>query len=468
MDAEQRRAEDGADMIDSIALEAIGSETVPSTGLASNSFNDAAQAAAESVVLEDNPIDEYCECHRLDVLARLELFVKVCQSVSSAHRHAVIHGSLNPDNILVTSAGMPKLVNFGDAKPVHGLSSDDVEKEGSVSLTRTGEPVLPLEYASPEQLTGETVTTSSDIYALGVILYELMTGRRPYHLKTGSISELLQAVCEQVPAKLSTAVVGNSAERLKHTLKGDLDAIILMAMRKEPESRYSSADRFADDLRFYLKRLPVRALRDSIAYRTAMFVHRRPAVAIALGIVTLALLAGVVGAAAGLIAAHRERDRAQASFREARAAANQFFVRVSEERLLNQPGLYPLRKTLLEDAQRFYETFLRRNSDDRSLQAEVASARTNIAEISVMTGETTKAVEQFEHAIALWDQLVATQPANSVYREALARALAEQGRLLMSVKDRHDKALHIFQRRRISSNRSWPILFPQRQNGNSP
>ena len=153
-----------------------------------------------------------------------------------------------------------------------------------------------------------------------------------------------------------------------------------MAMRKEPERRYVSADQFADDLKRYLKGLPVRAHPDSATYRTIKFMRRHAAAVIAGGVFVFAFVAGVVGITAGLIMARRERDRARESFRQAREAVNQFFTRVTEERLLNQPGLYPLRKTLLEDAQQFYEDFLSRRSGD-----PLASSRTSLSSNSCRT-----------------------------------------------------------------------------------
>jgi eukaryotic-like serine/threonine-protein kinase len=508
MDAEQRRrAEEDAGIIDSIALEALGPRAVlPAHPGASfhgasvelsphearpRSSNEDLEAASESVAADGERIDEYCDKRRLDVFARLKLFSQVCEAVHLAHQHAVICRDLKPGNILVTSEGVPKLSDLGIGKLVGGGSDNDALVP--VTLTRTGELALTPEYASPEQVMGETITTASDIYALGVILYELLTGRSPYHLKTGTVSELLQAICEQVPEKPSTSVIrpqdnrtissgrlpatqapqsqpspdsppltantapysitdeiavarGSSPEGLKRILSGDLEMIVLMAMRKEPERRYVSADQFADDLKLYLKGLPVRAHPDSATYRTIKFMRRRAAVVITGGVFVFAFVAGVVGITAGLIMAHRERDRALESSRRAREAVNQFVTQVTKERLLNQPGLYPLRRTLLEDARHFYEDFLSSRSGDGSLQADRASARTHVAQISSVTGSTTEALKQFEQAVTLWDNLVATHPASSVYREALARALNEQGRLMMMLQGRRDEAFHIFRR----------------------
>ncbi len=510
MNAEQQRQlEQDTALMDSIALEALSSKpAVPaksgmgldeahsvlgSSEVQFGGLNLDDEAEADLADTEDERIDDYCDRHRLDVRSRIELFIQVCRAVHVAHQHAIIHGSLMPDFILITSNGVPRLLHFGKANPELGSFANDPKGGAPASLAPLEEPVLTPEYTAPEQVTGETVTTASDVYALGVIFYRLMTGRRPYHFKTRNVSEVLQAICEQAPEKPSASVVrpidcraipfdqlsvttvprsesttesppsslvsllcssaqelavarGCSAERLKRILRGDLDAIILTAMRKEPERRYASADQFALDLTCYLKGLPVSAVRHSVTYCTLKFVRRNVAAVVASTLVAGLLVAGIVGIAVGLNMARRDRDRAQRSFYQSLKTVNQFFTQVTEERLLTEPGLDPLRKALLEDTGRSYEDLLAGRGGDRSLQPELAAARTNLAQISSVIGSTTKAVTDFELAVTLWDDLVAAEPLNSAYRESLARTLIKQGSLMARLPGRCDEAHRTFRR----------------------
>jgi serine/threonine-protein kinase len=225
--------------------------------------------------VEGRPIDEYCDAEGLSVPARLELFLDVCSAVQFAHQNLIVHRDLKPANILVTRAGTPKLLDFGIAKI---LDPDKTEPALSILGRR---PMTP-QYASPEQLLGKQVTTASDVYALGVLLYILLTGRSPYGTPPPEGQDLTRAVCEEDPSPPSEVVVHAPAEKgpqgdprlLRRRLAGDLDTIVLKAMHKEPQRRYASAEQLAADIRRHLDGLPVLARRDTPAYLIGKFVRR--------------------------------------------------------------------------------------------------------------------------------------------------------------------------------------------------
>ena len=228
------------------------------------------------------PIDAYCEAGKLKVRERLELFRTVCAAIGDAHRKQVVHRDLKPSNILVTAPGTPKLVDFGIAKVLTPTSGSE--------LTATGTHLMTPEYGSPEQWRGRPVTAASDIYSLGVLLFRLLTGHSPYRVGPDQPHELGRAICEEDPAPPSAA----AAAPTRQQLAGDLDAIVLKAMRKEPERRYLSAEELSEDIRRHLEGRPVTARKDSVAYRAGRLVQRNKAVAVT--VVTMAATAVLVSA----------------------------------------------------------------------------------------------------------------------------------------------------------------------------
>jgi len=224
---------------------------------------------------------EEARARDLPVRERLRIFLEVCDAVAYAHRHLVVHRDIKPSNVLVTAEGVPKLLDFGLAKLVRP------DGEGADGRTETALRLLTPDYASPEQVRGEPVTTATDIYSLGVVLYELLTGKRPYRVTGRSAEAIARAVCEEEPARPSAAAAA---------LRGDLDNVVLMALRKEPERRYASVEQFAEDIRRHLDGRPVAARKDTLAYRTGKFIGRHKT-SVAVSAAAVLLLAGASVAA---------------------------------------------------------------------------------------------------------------------------------------------------------------------------
>jgi serine/threonine-protein kinase len=258
--------------------------------------------------IEGERLDQYCEQRALPTKERLQLFRKVCAAVSYAHQHLVVHRDLKPANIRVTAEGEPKLLDFGIAKLI------ELEGQPDKDATLTLRGVMTPEYASPEQIDGGTITTASDVYSLGVILYKLLTGQSPYRTKTARPDEIARAVTDQEPVRPSDNIAPSAPDSpaANRRLKGDLDNIALMAIRKDPARRYPSAAQLSEDIRRHLDGLPVLARKDTFSYRASKFIARNKIGVAAAILVFLAILSGLTISAWQARIARRERDRARA------------------------------------------------------------------------------------------------------------------------------------------------------------
>lgn len=277
--------------------------------------------------VEGSPLTTYADENALNVDERLKLFGKICSAVAYAHQNLIVHRDLKPSNILVDHDGEPKLLDFGIAK----LLTPD----RSGQTTETGFRLLTPEYASPEQIRGERVTTSSDVYSLGVLLYELLTGKKPYQITSRNAAEIMRVVCETAPERPSSVVPVSSQwpivetthrgkgatkphTRITRSLKGDLDNIILKALQKESVRRYSSVEQFAEDIDRYLTGLPVTARRATLSYQFAKFVERNRITVAFASVALIAILAGSSVAVWQAVVARQERARAESRLTEIR------------------------------------------------------------------------------------------------------------------------------------------------------
>ncbi|MGA3186710.1 MAG: protein kinase [Bryobacteraceae bacterium] len=316
--------------------------------------------------IEGLPIDEYCERNALKLADRLKLFQTICSAVHFAHQRLVLHRDIKPGNILVTAEGLPKLLDFGIGKflnPVFDSSLNHV----TLTLMRAMTP----EYASPEQLQGGVITTSSDVYSLGVLLYELLTGQRPYRLAGTTLSETLRIVCEQDPERPS----GTRPE-----LRGDLDAIVLKAMRKEPSLRYTSAEEFSSDIGRYLSNWPVLARRGSFRYVARKFVARHKLAVSVSAVATVLTLAGVAGVIVESRVARAERGKAERRFNDVRRLASSVIFEMNDG-IANLPGSTAVRRLLVTRALEYLDSLAKEAQGDASLQLDLALAYVRVGDV---------------------------------------------------------------------------------------
>jgi len=349
----------------------------------------------------------WCDAHGLGVAERITLFRTVCRAVQYAHQNLVVHRDLKPANILVTADGTPKLLDFGIAKLLNAGVSD-----GPSDVTLAAQRLLTPEYASPEQVRGERITTASDVYSLGVVLFELLTAKRPYRFETGSPDEVARAVCEQEPERPSAVC----RREWRKAIAGDLDTIVLKALRKEPGRRYVSAEQLAEDLRRHAAGLPVTAQRDTLGYRAGKFFRRHRLAAAAAGVVLVTLLGGIAATARQARIARAEKLRADLRLQDVRKLAGSFLFEFHDA-IATLPGSTPARELIVRRALEYLGTLAKEGGTDPALQRELAGAYQKLGDVQGMAtwanlGDTAGARESYKAALAILEPL-ATDPSGS-------------------------------------------------------
>ena len=363
----------------------------------------------------------YCNQHHLGITERLRLFRQACGAVEYAHQRLVIHRDLKPGNILVNEAGEVKLLDFGVAKLVAAEAESQTQQTIGVNWLTPG-------YASPEQICGEPMTTASDVYSLGVILYELFSGCSPYRGKMGTLSDAIRAVREEEPLPPSATLARDSARKaLARKLHGDLDRIVLKALRKEPAWRYGSVEQLSEDLRRHLEGLPVRARGDAAAYRAGKFVRRHtiPVAAAAAVFVTLVV---------GIVMTMRAEARARRQFNEVRRLAHTVLFDYHDA-IESLPGSTPVRQKLVKDALGYLDG-LSQQTQDEGLEREIALAYVKVADVQGNSynpnlGDTAGAMVSARKAVAHGEPLYRRNPgAENAY--VLGRAYLVQAIIIHS------------------------------------
>jgi serine/threonine protein kinase len=407
-------------------------------------------------LIEGQAITEYCDDCRLSIAERVRLFLQVCEPVQFAHQHLIIHRDIKPGNILVTAEGTPKLLDFGIAKI---LESDIAESLSDA--TQTAFRVLTPRYSSPEQIRGEPVATASDVYSLGVVLYELLTGHSPYRLATGSTQDIVQAVCTTDAQKPSLAVSrvetaknpasrtlrldelsaarGSSPEKLRKRLNGDLDNIVLMSLEKDPARRYRSVEQLQEDLRRHLANVPVLARNDTVWYRTSKFVNRNKAGVIFSAAFVLALLSGMAITLHEANVARRERARAELRFNDVRKLANSLLFEIHDS-MRDLSGATPARKLLVTRAQEYLDSLSKEASGDTSLQRELAAAYDRVGDLlgysgAANLGDVVGALKSYKKALAIRETLAASNPNDASMQSELLNNYFHLSFVLMDAGD---------------------------------
>ena len=372
------------------------------------------------------PIHRFCEDHRLSVAERLLLFKSVCEAVQFAHQNLVVHRDLKPDNILVMEDGTPRLLDFGTAK----LLSPSADGMGS-EFTRQGFQSFTPQYASPEQVLGNPITTASDTYSLGVLLYLLLTGVLPYELKEFTTAEMVRVICEQPPRR--PTLPGSGDQRID----ADLEAILLKSLRKVPGERYLTAVQFALDVQAFLDGRTVSARRGTMRYRAGKFVRRHRIALFGAALVTASLTAGVAGVIWQAKVADRERRRAVDTSAEMRQLSNSLLYEL-DEAIKELPGSSGVQKLLVTRVLDHLDRTSKSAAGDRLVQLDLANAYTRLGNIQgnpydQNLGDTAGALVSLDKALLIAQSLAASAARDNEALRALASVEQARSEVLWGV-----------------------------------
>jgi len=395
--------------------------------------------------VEGVPIDDYCEAGRLDVRARAKLLRTISSTVHFAHQRLVVHRDLKPANILVSAEGEPTLLDFGVAKM---LTPVDRSLSSTAPLLSAVTPA----YASPEQLRGAPATTSSDVYSLGVLSYELLTGSHPHRAVNASPEDVFQAVCERDPEKPSLAAARRAGDRARgramaSALAGDIDAIVLKAMRKAPNERYASAEELAEDFDRHLTGLPVRARRGTFAYRARKFAARHRSGVIAAAVAIVLAVAGVSAVVWQAGIARRARATAERRFDDVRKLANAMIFDL-EGQIAALPGSTSARQALVTQATEYLNRLAHETGADPVLALELAGGYVHVGEVQggpsgSNLGDSAAALKSYASAREILDALLVAEPRNLEAQRLLARVHFLTGEVFMYLR-KFDEARRSF------------------------
>ncbi len=405
-------------------------------------------------------IDTYCKDKQLSTEERLKLFIKVCAAVQYAHLNLVVHRDLKPNNILVTTDGNVKLLDFGIAKII---KSDNLYDD--IKLTQTGLRIMTPAYASPEQVRGGKITIYVDVYALGILLYKLLTDRLPYEFNGYTPAEIERVICEQDPTKASTIIRRAKAasiseekdnKRLAKKLVGDLDNILLMAIRKEPERRYSSVEQFAQDIEKYLKGFPTIAHRDSLYYRANKFILRNKFF-LTIAILILSLSIGIIWQATRT---EQERTRVQAQrqlvearSKDVRDLTNALLFKYNDG-LEKLAGATKLREEMITEALKYLDRLNQTSDQDLQLQNELAMAYQKVGDLQgrpsrINQGNLSAALESYKKSVDIFQRLLSSNPNDIGVETVLATTVERAGDILRSMGNTQEAIEHYEKTRAI-------------------